>query len=167
MKYVISLSIMVYFILYTILVLNLTDKSKIIKSSFITFMIILIMSAFFINEIVMDYLLSIIVRYIYFPTFSSILATVIISVIIFLSNIILEKKKDHERIINYTFASFIIIAYIIFLSLGINPDSYNSLYSESSLLCLRYISRTAIVWAIFNGVYNFYKYLNKKEDKNG
>lgn len=167
MKYVISLSIMVYFILYTILVLNLTDKSKIIKSSFITFMIILVMSAFIVNEIVMDYLISIIVRYIYFPTFSSILATVIISVVIFLSNIILEKKKDYERIVNYTFASFIIIAYIIFLSLDVNLDSYNSLYSESSLLCLRYISRTAIVWAIFNGVYNFYKYLNKKEDKNG
>ncbi len=167
MKYVISLSIMIYFILYTILVLNITDKSKVIKSSFIIFMVILIMSLFFINEMVMDYIISVIIRYIYYPTVSSILATVITSVVIFLSNILLEKKKDCERIINYTFASFIIIAYIIFLSLNVNLDSYNSLYSENSLLCLRYISRTAIVWAIFNGIYYFYKYLNKKEDKNG
>ena len=165
MKYVISLSIMVYFILYTILVLNLTDKSKIIKYSFITFMIVLITSLFFINEIVMDYLISIIIRYIYFPTFSSILATVIIGIIIFLINIVKDDKDDIERIINYTFASFIIIAYIIFMSLNIDVNSVNSLYSDDSLLCIRYISRTSIIWLVVNNIYKFYYNLNKKGEK--
>ena len=162
MKYVISLSIMVYFILYTILVLNLTDRSKVIKYSFIVFMLVLITSLFFINEIVMDYLISIVIRYIYFPTFSSILACVIVSIILFLINIIREDINDTLRIINYTFASFIIIAYIIFLSLNINVNSFNNLYSEDSLLCIRYISRTSIIWLIINNVYRFYNRLIKK-----
>ncbi len=162
MKYVISLSIMVYFILYIILVLNLTDRSKVIKYSFIVFMLVLITSLFFINEIVMDYLISIVIRYIYFPTFSSILACVIISIILFLINIIREDINDTLRIINYTFASFIIIAYIIFLSLNINVNSFNNLYSENSLLCIRYISRTSIIWLIINNGYRFYNRLIKK-----
>ena len=153
---------MVYFILYTILVLNLTDRSKVIKYSFIVFMLVLITSLFFINEIVMDYLISIVIRYIYFPTFSSILACVIISIILFLINIIREDINDTLRIINYTFASFIIIAYIIFLSLNINVNSFNNLYSEDSLLCIRYISRTSIIWLIINNVYRFYNRLIKK-----
>ena len=160
MKYVISLSIMVYFILYTILVLNLSDKSKIIKYSFIAFMMVLVSSLFFINEIVMDYLISIFIRYIYFPTFSSVLAVVVISIILFLINIIKDDKNDIERIINYTFASFIIIAYIIFMSA-------NSLYSDDSLLCIRYISRTSIIWLVVNSIYKFYDKWNKKEGKNG
>ena len=167
MKYVISLSIMVYFILYIILILNLTDKSKVIKYSFITFMSALIIAIFFINEIVMDYLISVVIRYIYYPTFSSILLTVIISIIVFLQNIIFEKKDDKRRIINYTFASFIIIVFIIFLSLDININSYNSLYREDSLLCIRYISRTSIIWLMINSICKFYKFLNKEVDKNG
>ena len=164
MKYVISLSIMVYFILYIILVLNLTDKSKVIKYSFITFMLVLVTSLFFINEIVMDYLISIVIRYIFFPTFSSILACVIISIILFLINIMREDINDNLKIINYTFASFIIIAYIIFLSLNININSFNDLYREDSLLCIRYISRTSIIWLIVNNGYRFYSRLIKRGD---
>lgn len=164
MKYVISLSIMIYFILYIILVLNLTDKSKIIKYSFVTFMIVLIVSLFFINEIVMDYIISIVIRYLYYPTFSSVLATVIVSIIVFLHNIISDRKSDILRIMNYTFASFIIIAYIIFLSLNVNLNSYNALYSEDSLLCIRYIARTFVIWIMVVAIYKFYLNLNKKEE---
>ena len=164
MKYVISLSIMIYFILYIILVLNITDKSKIIKYSFVTFMIVLIVSLFFINEIVMDYIISIVIRYLYYPTFSSVLATVIVSIIVFLHNIISDRKSDILRIMNYTFASFIIIAYIIFLSLNVNLNSYNALYSEDSLLCIRYIARTFVIWIMVVAIYKFYLNLNKKEE---
>lgn len=164
MKYVISLSIMIYFILYIILVLNLTDKSKIIKYSFVVFMFVLIFSLFFVNEIVMDYIISIVIRYLYYPTFSSILATVIVSIIVFLYNIISDRKSDILRIMNYTFASFIIIAYIIFLSLNVNLNSYNALYSEDSLLCIRYIARTFVIWIMVVAIYKFYLNLNKKEE---
>jgi len=163
MKLIIALSIMVYFVLFIILVLNITDKSKIIKSSFIIFMVSLIISLFFVNEIVMDYIISSIIRYIYFPTFSSILLTVIVTIGIFLSNIILDKKKDKERIIDYIFASFILIAYIIFMALNVDINSYNALYDGNSLICLRYIGRTFTIWMIINLIIRFYKYILSEE----
>ncbi len=126
-------------------------------------MISLIISLFFINELVMDYILSIIIRYIYFPTFSSILLTVMISIGIFLSNFLLDKKNDKERIINYIFASYILIYYIIFMSFNIDINSVNALYSNNSIICLRAISRTFIIWIIINSIIRFYKYISRKE----
>ena len=136
MKVLIALSVMIYFVLLIILVLNITDKSKIIKYSFATFMVSLIVALFLVNEIVMDYIISIVIRYLYFPTFSSILATVMLSIFIFLYNIFKETKNDKERIINYIFASFILVAYIIFTAQKIDINSVNALYSENSLICL-------------------------------
>lgn len=163
MNVIIALSIMTYFVLFIILVLNITDKSKIIKYSFVLFMIILIVSLFLVNEIVMDYIISTVIRYLYFPTFSSVLATVMISIFIFLYNIFREEKSDKERIINYIFASLILIAYVIFTFLNIDINSYNDLYSDNSLVCLRYISRCFSIWMIVLLTIKYFKYFIKKE----
>ena len=96
MKYKISISIMVYFILLIILVLNMEDKSKIIKNSFLTFMVLLVMALFFVNELVMDYVISAIIRYIYFPTFSSIIVTLMVTIIIFIKNIYDDEKNEKK-----------------------------------------------------------------------
>ena len=162
MNIIIALSIMIYFILLIVLVLNITDKSKIIKYSFIVFMTTLVISLFFVNEIVMDYIISTIVRYLYYPTFSSVLATVIISIFIFIYNIFREEKSDKERIVNYVFASLILICYVIFNFLNIDINSYNALYSENSLLCLRYISRCFTFWMIVLLVIKYFKLFMKK-----
>ena len=69
MKVQIALAITVYFVLLIILMLNIEDKSKIIKNSFLVFMIALVTMLFFVNELVMDYIISVILRYFYFPTF--------------------------------------------------------------------------------------------------
>ena len=163
MKYKISIAIMVYFILLIILVLNMEDRSKIIKNSFIVFMTALITALFLVNEIVMDYIMSIILRYIYFPTFSSIIFTLIVTIVIFISNILDDNKNSRRRIINYIFSSFILIAYIIFMLLDIDINSSTALYDGDSLNCLRYISRTAIVWMITNGLIKYFYYFLKKD----
>lgn len=162
MKLIIALSIMVYFVLLIILVLNITDKSKIIKYSFAMFMSTLVVSLFFVNEIVVDYIISIIVRYLYFPTFSSIIATVMISIFIFIYNIFKENKPDKERIINYIFASLIIIVYVIFNFQNIDVSSYNALYSENSLICLRYISRCFTIWVIISLIIRYFKFFKRR-----
>ena len=165
MKYKISISIMVYFILLIILVLNMEDKSKIIKNSFLTFMVLLVMALFFVNELVMDYVISAIIRYIYFPTFSSIIVTLMVTIIIFIKNIYDDEKNEKKRIINYIFSSFIIIAYIIFMFLEIDINSATLLYQGDSLNCLRYISRTFIIWMIVYGAIKYYSHFLKKEKK--
>lgn len=162
MKYKISISIMVYFILLIILVLNMEDKSKIIKNSFLVFMIALVTALFFVNELVMDYIIGAIIRYIYFPTFTSIIVTLIVTMVVFINNIFDDEKNDKRRIINYIFSSFIFISYIIFMFLEVDINSSTLLYQGDSLNCLRYISRTFIIWMITNGLIKyFYNFLKK------
>lgn len=166
MNVLIALSIMVYFVLVIILVLNITDKSKIIKYSFVIFMLSFIVLIFLVNDIIMDYIMSVVIRYWYFPTFSSIIATVMISICIFLFNILREDKSDKERIINYIFASLILIAYVIFTIQNIDINSYNALYSEKSLLCLKYISRCFTTWMVVIVVIKYFKFFTKGRDIN-
>ena len=145
---IIASSVMVYFILIIILVLNIEDKSKIIKYSFLLLLISLLVAFFVTNELVMDYLISIIVRFWYYPTFSTIIAIVFITMVLYIYNIFNDNIPDKRRIINYIFGSFIFIGYIIFMLLEVNVNSYNSLYDGDSLLCIRYITRTFILWLV-------------------
>jgi hypothetical protein len=139
------------------------DRSKVIKHSFIAFMIVLITALFLVNELVMDYIMSVILRYIYFPTFASIILTLIVTIVIFINNILDDKKNDKKRIINYIFSSFIFISYIIFMFLDVDINSSTLLYEGDSLNCLRYISRTAIIWMITSGLIKYFYYFLKKE----
>ena len=165
MKLQITIAIMTYFVLLIILVLNMEDKSKIIKNSFLVFMIALVTALFFVNELVMDYIISVIIRYFYFPSFTAVIVTLILTMIIFINNIFDDEIKDKRRIINFIFSSFIFISYIIFMMLDIDVNSANALYDGDSLICLRYISRTFILWMIVNVLIKYFYYFLKKDDK--
>lgn len=165
MKLKIALAVMVYFVLLIILVLNTEDKSRIIKNSFLIFMITLVVALFFVNELVMDYILSVIIRYFYYPTFTAIIVTLILTMIIFINNIFDDSFNDKWRIVNYVFASFIFISYIIFMLQNVDINSSISLYQGDSLMCLRYISRTFILWMIADVLIKYFCYFLKKNDK--
>lgn len=165
MKLQITIAIMTYFVLLIILVLNMEDKSKIIKNSFLVFLIALITALFFVNELVMDYIISVIIRYFYFPSFTAIIVTLLLTVIIFINNIFDDEIKDKRRIINYIFSSFIFISYIIFMMLDVDVNSSIALYDGDSLICLRYISRTFMLWMIVNVLIKYFYYFLKKDDK--
>ena len=158
-------AIMIYFILLIILMLNIEDKSKIIKNSFLVFMISLVVALVFINELVMDYIISIIIRYVYYPSFAGIIITLILTMIVFINNIFDDEKEDKKRIINYIFSSYIFISYIIFMFLDIDINSSIALYENDSLICLRYISRTFILWMIVNVLIIYFQYFLKKDNK--
>lgn len=164
MKLKVSLAIAVYFILLIILVLNMEDRSKIIKNSFLLFMVSLVIALFFVNELIMDYIISVIIRYFYFPSFTSIIVTLLLTMVIFIYSIFNDEMKDKTRIINYIFASYIFIYYIVFMFLDIDINSYNALYDGDSLLCLRYISRTFILWIVVNVFIKYFYYFLKKDD---
>lgn len=164
MKLKVSLAIAVYFILLIILVLNMEDRSKIIKNSFLLFMVSLVIALFFVNELIMDYIISVIIRYFYFPSFTSIIVTLLLTMVIFIYSIFNDEMKDKTRIINYIFASYIFIYYIVFMFLDIDINSFNALYDGDSLLCLRYISRTFILWIVVNVFIKYFYYFLKKDD---
>ena len=68
--------------------------------------------------------------------------------VLYIYNIFNDNIPDKRRIINYIYGSFIFIGYIIFMLLEVNVNSYNSLYDGDSLLCIRYITRTFILWLV-------------------
>ena len=164
MKLKITIAIAVYFILLIILVLNMEDRSKVIKNSFLLFMISLIVALFFINEIVMDFIISSIIRFFYFPSFSSIIVALLLTIVVFIYSIYDDEMNDKIRIINYIFSSFIFISYIIFMFLDVDINSYNALYEGDSLICLRYISRTFILWIIVNIMIKYFYYFYKENE---
>ena len=163
MIFKITIAILTYFVLFIILVLNMEDKSKIIKNSFLIFMISLITALFFVNELVMDYILSMIIKYFYFPSFIAIVATLILTMIIFVDSIFDDEMERKKRIVNYIFASFIFISYIIFMFLDVDINSYNALYQGDSLTCLRYISRTFMLWILVNIFIKYFHYFLHQE----
>ena len=163
MKLKITIAIMVYFVLLIILVLNMDEKSKVIKNSFLMFMISLFAALFVINELVMDYIVSSIIRFIYFPSFTSIVVALILTMIIFINSVYDDEMKDKTRIINYIFSSFIYISFIVFMFLNIDINSYNALYEGDSLLSLRYISRTFGVWIIISILIKYFHYFGKRQ----
>lgn len=162
MKLKIAISLMAYFVLLIILVLNIDDKSKVIKNSFLVFMLSLFTALFFVNELVMDYIISIIIRYLYFPTFASIITTLILTMIIFVNNIYDDGKNDKMRIINYIFSCFMFVSFVIFSFLNVDINSYNALYTGDSLMCLRYISRTFSLWITIMALVKYFYYFSKK-----
>ena len=164
MKLKIAIAMAIYFVLLIILVLNMEDKSKIIKNSFLLFMVSLVAALFFVNELVMDYILSAIIRYFYFPSFTSIIVTLLLTMVVLVYNIFDDEKKDKVRIINYVFACYIFVSYVIFMFLEVDINSYNALYEGNSLLCLRYISRTFMLWIIVNVLYRYFYYFLKKDE---
>ena len=162
LKVIIAASIMIYFTLLIILVLNFEQKSKIIKNSFLILMIVLLISFFLTNELVMDYLISFLIRFWYFPTFASLILVIFVTIMLFAYSVFKEKISKRKRIVDYCFACFIIIGYIIFMLLNININSYNSLYNGHSLICIRYISRSFTLWMIIKLIFNYGSYLGRK-----
>lgn len=163
MKYKIAIPLMVYFVLLIILVLNINDKSKVIKNSFLIFIISLFVALFLVNELVMDYIISIIIRYLYFPTFASIIVTLIVTMIIFVGNIYDDKLKDKGRIINYIFSCLIFVSFVIFSLLDVDINSANALYTGDSLIYLRYISRTFTIWMVLFVLTKYFYFFAKKD----
>ena len=165
MKMKIIISLAIYFVLLIILVLNMEDKSKVIKNSFLLFIISLVVALFFVNELIMDYIISVIIKFLYFPSFTSIIVTLLLTMIIFIYSIFDDEMKEKTRIINYIFASYIFVSYVIFMLLEVDVNSYNALYDGDSLLCLRYISRTFILWMVVIVLTKYFYYFLKKDDK--
>ena len=141
-------SLLFYLVFLIILVTNLNKKNKIIKGIFAVLIIIFLGILLRSNETVLDSVLALIVRYIYFPSFSTFMLIVLGSLIILLYSVYNDKLTNKQRIINYVFASWIIIDYIIFILLKLDVTSYNELYTGTSLTCLRFVTRGFLIWIV-------------------
>ena len=137
-----------YLVFLMLLVTNLNKKNKIVKGIFAVLIIIFLGILMRSNESVLDSVLAIIVRYIYFPSFSTFMLIVLGSLVILLYSVFNDKLPNTMRIVNYVFASWIIIDYIIFILLKIDVTSYIELFSGTSLTCLRLVTRGFLLWIV-------------------
>lgn len=156
-------SLIFYLVFLMLLVTNLNKKNKIVKRIFAVLIIIFLGILLRSNESVLDSVLAIIVRYIYFPSFSTFMLIVLGSLIILLYSVNNDKLPNNMRIVNYVFASWIIIDYIIFILLKLDVTSYIELYSGTSLTCLRFVTRGFTLWiAVLIIMKVYYRYIDDK-----
>ena len=137
-----------YLVFLMLLVVNLKRKNKIVKGIFAGLIILFLGILLRSNESVLDSVLALIVRYIYFPSFSTFMVIVLGALVILLYSVFSDKIPKNMRIINYVFASWIIIDYIIFILLKLDVTSYIELYEGTSLTCLRFVSRGFLLWVL-------------------
>lgn len=149
-----------YLVFLMILVTNLNKNNKIVKGIFAVLIIIFLAILMRSNETVLDSVLALVVRYIYFPSFATFMIIVLGSLVILLYSVYTDKIPKKMRMINFVFASWIIIDYIIFILLKLDVTSFIELYSGSSLICLRFVTRGFLVWVVTLSIMKvYYHYL--------
>jgi len=161
-KYVGIISFIIYLILLFILVVNMHRKNKIIKYGFLILFIISIIILVITNDMIVDTFLKLFITYVYYPSFSSYMITLFLTLCILVYSIFNDHINEKIRIVNYVFASLMIISYIIFMLLDIDVNMYSSLYLNSSLICLRYVTRTFIIWLLVLCANKYYRYFVNK-----
>ena len=161
-KYLGFMVFIIYSILLFILVFNMHKKNNIIKYGSIILFVILLIVLIFSNESIVNTLLTSLVSYIYFPSFTSYVITMVLTLGVLVYSIFNENLCDKVRIINYVFSSLMIVSYVIFLLLEVDVLSYNMLYDGESLLCIRYTTRTFTLWVIIISVIKYFQYFLKK-----
>ena len=161
-KFIGIMSLVIYLFFLMVLVYNLHKKNKIIKGIFALLIIAFIGILLQYNETVLDSVLSLLVRYIYYPQFATFMVLVFVSLGILLYTVFNEKLYKRTRILNYVFSSWIIISYIIFILLNLDVTSSLALYSGTSLICLRFVTRGFLVWIVTLVVVRSYHYFNAK-----
>ena len=149
-----------YLVFLMILVTNLNKNNKIVKGIFAVLIIIFLAILMRSNETVLDSVLALVVRYIYFPSFATFMIIVLGSLVILLYSVYTDKIPKKMRMINFVFASWIIIDYIIFILLKLDVTSFIELYSGTSLICLRFVTRGFLVWVVTLSIMKvYYHYL--------
>jgi hypothetical protein len=150
-----------YLVFLILLVINLNRKNRIVKGIFAILIIVFLGILLHSNESVLDSVLALIVRYIYFPSFATFMLIVLGSLVILLYSVFNDKLPNKMRIINYVFASWIIIDYIIFILLKLDVTSYIDLYTDTSLICLRLVTRGFLLWILtIINMKVYYSYMN-------
>lgn len=157
-------SIILSFSFILILIFNNKIKSKIIKYSFLILSIIfLILITFFDNKYIYD-LLKLIITFIWYPNYLIFVLIIIISIINLIYTLI-KKISLKRQIFNYLLFGICFSIYISYLRLDINTSLYSSIYSDNSLILLRIVSITFIIWIIITIIFKLIDRSNKKNEK--
>lgn len=159
---VLIVSSFVYFIIFIILLLNIKYKNDIIRILFMVFVGFLVSIVTITNDSIMDFIIESIIRFIYFPSISAVLVITFIALICFMYSLYNFKLDKLIMIVNYLYSCLIFVCYINFTSLSINSDLYSSIYTGDSLILIRIMSISTIVWGLIIFIRKGLKYIFKR-----
>ena len=157
------LVIFIYFILVTILIINIHERNQIIKKASILFFALTFVVITFYDETVLEQFIYYILRYIYYPSYYIYMFTILFMVLVFIYSVFNNQLNNKIRVFNYGICSSMIVSYIIFLILNVDVSIYKSLYSGASLICLRLVSRGFIIWLIVTLSVKYYNYFVRRD----
>ena len=164
---------LIILLLFLFLVLNIKRNNKIVKWSFvisvIAFMAVIIVMNFDYAIYSIDYLLKIIMKYIYFPSTVVYFLIVVLSLVfILISNF--SKMPYYKRVLDISFFSIIYFLFFNFITaIGqykLDLADKVSLYSNNLVLSIVQISNLVfVIWVIVILFYKLYNYFKKKYDE--
>lgn len=161
-KIIFPLVIAVFSIFLIILIINTQKNNNLIKHLFVIFFLFSLIAILVYEESFVDQVLYYIIQYIYYPTYFSCILSLLIGVILFIYTLLNNKLSYSYRIFNYGIFVSIFVSYIVFLIIGVDILDLKSLYTGGSLICLRLISRSLIIWLIFTLLIKYYNYFVKR-----
>ena len=130
---------------FFILLCNLKLKSKIISISFLVLSLVyLILIVLFDNNYIYQ-VLKALITYLWYPNYLILVTVVLLSIFNFIYTVIKKKQNKIIKIVVYLEFCLTFVCYLTFLRLGINENSYVSLYSTNSLILMRIVTISFIV----------------------
>ena len=163
-KFIFPLIIFIYFILVVILIINIHEKNKIIKRASILFFSLSFVAIIFYDQTVLEQLIYYILKYIYYPSYQIYVFTVLFMLLVFIYSVFSNKLSNKMRVFNYAFCSISIVSYILFLLSDVDVNIYKNLYTGTSLICMRAVSRGFVIWLVSSLYVKYYKYFLEGND---
>ena len=142
-----------YVSLFVFLSILISFKTSSVKIKVFTFVISILCSVLILNEDFLDKFLYILLRFIYYPEFNSLLFLMIFLFLFMF--VVICSKKFNLMYLGINFIYFLIITVIINSLFYFCSDvySYNELYSGVSLVLCRSVSISFCIWGVFNTFY--------------
>ena len=160
-------------LLFTLLIVNLSRKEKIINIGFIGIYLVLFLcifvSYFDYVRLCFRLLTKSIMKYYYFPSTIVYFFIVLFSIIMILYSIFKKKLVKWKKIFNYAVFNIIYFLFMLFVteaaSKGIELNDMKALYTNNNILFLVQISNLLLLfWIIVTLFYKLYLYFKKKFD---
>ena len=143
----------IYVSLFVILSILILFKANNVKIKVFTFLISIMCSILILNDYLHEQFLYILLRFIYYPLFNSLLL-LLIFLFAFMFVVVCSKKFSLKYIgINFVYLFIIVIIFNSLFYFCSDVYSYNELYSGVPIVLCRIISISFCVWSVFNIFY--------------
>ena len=142
------ISIILAICFFVILTLNKKIKNKIIKLMFLLFSVIYFIFIIILDSNFIYQFLKAIITYIWYPNYLIYVIVNLISIIILIISFFRKEKNIILNIITYLLFSICLASYLIFLNYDIDPTLYSSLYQTKSLLLMRIVTISFMIWIL-------------------